>query len=197
MLCAGLTGEAAHHQRGRRHRFSRVAVRLSFSTPGILPCSRREKVSAQRTLSCAPQKQRPENAKASPTRPLRSTNRQERLKEEPPFWCFFVFSPFFFFLAGGLSLRHLFPVRCVCRQDGSLRSPSLVKQPAGLLLMGFRSEAVTRFPPPVPFYENESNPDLRLQGRDLGGQMKGAEGGKGTKEKGQKVDECKGDISSF
>lgn len=38
-------GKAAHHQRGRTHRFSRVAVRLSFSTPGILPSSRREKVS--------------------------------------------------------------------------------------------------------------------------------------------------------
>lgn len=44
--------------------------------------------------------------------------------------------------------------------------------------MGFRG-----FAPPVPFYENESNPDLRLQGRELGGQMKGAEGGKGTKKK--------------
>lgn len=85
-----------------------------------------------------------------------------------------------------MSLRHLLPVRCVCRQDGSLRSPSLVKQPAGLLLMGFRSEAVTGFAPPVPFYENESNPDLRLQGRELGGQMKGAETGKGTKKKDRK-----------
>lgn len=47
MLSAALTGEAAHCQRGRTHRFSRVAVRLSFSTPGILPYSRREKVSAE------------------------------------------------------------------------------------------------------------------------------------------------------
>lgn len=57
--------------------------------------------------------------------------------------------------------------------------------------MGFRG-----FAPPVPFYENESNPDLRLQGRELGGQMKGAEGGKGTKKK-EKANECQEDISSF
>lgn len=47
MLSAGLTGEAGHHQRGGTHRFSRVAVRLPLSTPGILPYSRREKVSTE------------------------------------------------------------------------------------------------------------------------------------------------------
>lgn len=48
-------------------------------------------------------------------------------------------------------------------------------------MMGFCGEAITRCAPPLPFYENESNPDLRLQGCELGGQMKGAEGGTGRK----------------
>lgn len=47
-------------------------------------------------------------------------------------------------------------------------------------------EAITRLGLLVPFHENESNPDLRLQGRELGGLMKGAEGGKGTRKKERK-----------
>lgn len=66
----------------------------------------------------------------------------------------------------GVSLRHLLPARRISRQDGSLKPPSLVKQRVGPLVMGFHGEAITRFAPPVPFYENESNPDLRLQGRE-------------------------------
>lgn len=57
---------------------------------------------------------------------------------------------------------------------------------AGSAKCGTSREAITSFTPPVPFYENESNPDLRRQGRELRGQMKGAGGGKGTKTKGKK-----------
>lgn len=57
---------------------------------------------------------------------------------------------------------------------------------AGSTTCGSSREAIPGFTPPVPFYENESNPDLRPQGRELRGQMKGAEGGKGTKTKEEK-----------
>lgn len=94
----------AHHQRGRTHRFSRVAVRLSFSTPGAL----REKVSAEGTLSCAPHKQRPENAKASPTCPQSSINRQE-----PAILVGFFFFFLFFFCVPATFASHQ-----VCFQTG-------------------------------------------------------------------------------
>lgn len=94
-------------------------------------------------------------------------------KTNPPSW--WVFSH----LIGAFG-DILLLLKCVF-QTGRISESAL----AGSATCGTSHEAITSFPPPVPFYENESNPDLRRQGRELRGQMKGAGGGRGTKTKGK------------
>lgn len=96
---------------------------------------------------------------------------RKRSKTNPPSW--WGFSR----LIGAFG-DILLLLRCVF-QSGRISESGL----AGSATCETSREAITSFTPPVPFYENESNPDLRRQGREFRGQMKGAGGGKGTKTK--------------
>ena len=154
--CSWVSGGAAHHQRGRTHRFLESLSESHFLLPDFCHIAGVKRL-APRTLSCAPHKQglkMPKLHRCALLEHRQTGEGQRRIRHFGFWWAFWCVC-----VGGGVSLRDL-------RQDETSHD-------------GFSRWGCDTLCFGVFLYEIESNPDLRLHGcevRRKGNKAKGRKG---------------------